>query len=90
MQPVSVIATVLNEVDDIPRLVASLLRQEPPAAEIIIVDGGSSDGTWEWMSETARHNPTFRPIRDESCSLKHCPGPISRGRNIAIAAAGSR
>ncbi|MGB6194437.1 MAG: glycosyltransferase [Terracidiphilus sp.] len=89
MQPVSVIATVLNEVDDIPRLVASLLRQEPPAAEIIIVDGGSRDGTWEWMSETARHHPTFQPIRDESCSLKHCPGPIARGRNVAIAAAGS-
>ncbi len=90
MQAVSVIATVLNEIEDIPRLVASLLRQEPPAAEIIIVDGGSSDGTWEWLSETARQNPTFRSIRDESCSLKHCPGPVSRGRNVAIAAATSQ
>jgi glycosyltransferase involved in cell wall biosynthesis len=30
------------------------------------------------------------PIRDESCNLKRCPGPISRGRNVAIAAADSQ
>lgn len=87
MQAVSIIATVLNEVEDIPRLVGSLVRQQPAAAEIIVVDGGSTDGTWEWLSETARQNPGFRPIRDESCSLKYCPGPVSRGRNVAIAAA---
>src|SRR5580658_803018 len=90
MQPVTVIATVLNEVQDIARLVPSLLAQAPPAAEIVIVDGGSTDGTWEWLVDEARIHPTLRPIRDESCNLKHCPGPVSRGRNVAIAAAGSQ
>ena len=49
MQPVSVVATVLNEAEDIGRVVPSLLAQEPPAAEVIVVDGGSTDGTWEWL-----------------------------------------
>jgi glycosyltransferase involved in cell wall biosynthesis len=89
MQPISIVATVLNEVQDIDRLVSSLLQQEPPAAEIIVVDGGSSDGTWEWLADCARKHPILLPIRDESCNLKRCAGPISRGRNVAIAAASS-
>jgi len=87
MQPVSVIATVLNEVEDIARLVPSLLGQVPAAAEVVVVDGGSTDGTWEWLVDAAREHPDLRPLRDESCNLKRCPGPISRGRNVAIAAA---
>ena len=89
MPSVTVIATVLNEAQDIARLVPSLLAQVPPAAEVVIVDGGSTDGTWEWLVDAARRHPTLRPIRDESCNLKHCPGPVSRGRNVAIAAATS-
>jgi glycosyltransferase involved in cell wall biosynthesis len=89
MPPVSVIATVLNEVQDIRRLVPSLLAQTPPPADIVIVDGGSTDGTWEWLLDCSAKNPILQPIRDESCNLKHSPGPISRGRNVAIAAAGS-
>jgi glycosyltransferase involved in cell wall biosynthesis len=90
MQAVSVIATVLNEAENIPRLVDSLLQQTPPAAEIIIVDGGSTDGTWEWLRVTAANHPTLHAIRDETCSLKFTPGPISKGRNVAIASAKSQ
>ena len=89
MQAVSIIATVLNEAQEIGRLVPSLLAQSPPPAEVIVVDGGSTDGTWEWLLEAARNHSTLRPIRDESCSLKNSPGPIARGRNMAIAAATS-
>jgi glycosyltransferase involved in cell wall biosynthesis len=89
MQAVSVIATVLNEVENIPRLVDSLMRQDPSAAEVIVVDGGSTDGTWEWLREAAAHQPALRAIRDETCSLKFTPGPISKGRNVAIASAQS-
>jgi glycosyltransferase involved in cell wall biosynthesis len=90
MQPVSIVATVLNEVQDIGRMVASLLAQEPPAAEVVIVDGGSTDGTWEWLAsaQASGSGPTrLVVIRDETCSLKHSSGPVSRGRNVAIAAA---
>jgi glycosyltransferase involved in cell wall biosynthesis len=89
MQPVSVVVTVLNEVQDIGRVVYSLLAQHPPAAEVVVVDGGSSDGTWEWLASTQDSNPRLVAIRDETCSLKHSPGPISRGRNVGIAASRS-
>lgn len=89
MPPVSIIATVLNEAEDIGRLVNSLFRQDPAPAEIIIVDGGSTDGTWQWLEDAARTHANLLPIRDESCNLKNCPGPVSRGRNVAIAAAKS-
>src|SRR5271154_1076785 len=89
MPAVSVAATVLNEVDDIDALVESLMRQTLAPAEVIIVDGGSTDGTWERLEAARLKYPTLVPIRDESCSLKGCPGPIARGRNVGITAATS-
>lgn len=87
--PVSIILTELNEAEDIARVVGSLLAQNPPAAEVIVVDGGSTDGTWEWLSAESERNPRLAAIRDESCSLRFSPGPVSRGRNVAIRAAKS-
>jgi len=89
MPTVSVAATVLNERDDIDSLVESLMRQTLAPAEVIIVDGGSTDGTWERLEAARAKYSTLVPIRDESCSLKSCPGPIARGRNVGIAAASS-
>ncbi len=79
--------TVLNEARDIERGVASLLALEPPPAEVIVVDGGSNDGTWEKLLAMQAQDARLVAIRDESCNLKHSAGPISRGRNVAIAAA---
>lgn len=87
MQPVSVVVTVLNEAQDIGRVVSSLLAQEPPAEEVIVVDGGSTDGTWEWLDSAHARDSRLKAIRDETCSLKYSAGPVSRGRNVAIAAA---
>jgi glycosyltransferase involved in cell wall biosynthesis len=89
MPAVSVACTVLNERDDIGSLVESLMRQTLAPAEVIIVDGGSTDGTWERLEAARLKYPTLVPIRDESCSLKSCPGPIARGRNVGITAASS-
>src|SRR5579862_441770 len=89
MIPVSVIMTVLNEAQDIERGVASLLALDPPAAEVIVVDGGSNDGTWEKLTAIAARNARLVAIRDETCSLEFSAGPISRGRNVAIEAAKS-
>lgn len=90
MQPASIVATVLNEAQDIGRVVTSLLAQTPPPAEVIVVDGGSTDGTWEWLAAMQDRDPRLVAIRDETCSLKHSAGPVSRGRNVAIAAARSQ
>lgn len=87
MQSVSVVVTVLNEARDIERAVSSLLGQTPAAAEVIVVDGGSTDGTWEWLIEAQTKHKALLAIRDETCSLKYSAGPVSRGRNVGIRAA---
>ena len=89
MPAVSVACTVLNEKHDIDSLVESLMEQTLAPSEVIIVDGGSTDGTWERLEAARLKYPTLVPIRDESCSLKSCPGPIARGRNVGITAATS-
>jgi len=89
MPAVSVAATVLNEVADIDPLVDSLMHQTSPPAEVIVVDGGSTDGTWERLLQAQSKYPALIPIRDESCNRQRSPGPIARGRNVAIAAASS-
>jgi glycosyltransferase involved in cell wall biosynthesis len=86
---VSTTSTVLNEIDDIDSLVESLMRQTLVPAEVIIVDGGSTDGTWERLEAARSKYSTLIPIRDESCSLQRSPGPIARGRNVGISAATS-
>ncbi len=84
---VSVAVTILNEARDLPELLRSLTTQVLPPAEILIVDGGSTDGSWEILLAAAQlHHPTLRPIQDTSCNLQSSPGPIARGRNVAIAA----
>ena len=78
---VSVIATVLNEKSAIERLLASLDRQTRRPDEIVIADGGSTDGTLaileSWTSSESL------PLR-----VLETPGAnISEGRNAAISAA---
>src|SRR5450759_1128909 len=89
MSAVSVVATVLNEGEDIDGLVSSLIHQTLEPAEVIVVDGGSADGTWEFLQASALAYANLKAIRDPSCSLKQSPGPIGRGRNVGIAAATS-
>ena len=74
--PVSVIATVYNEGRRLDDLIASLLAQSLAPREIVIVDGGSTDGTFERLEELARHHDVLR-VHREACGR-------SRGRNLAI------
>jgi len=88
MPAVTVTATVLNEVHDIDALVSTLAEQTL-RPEVVIVDGGSTDGTWEHLEAARAKYPNLVAIRDESCNLKASRGPIARGRNVGIAAAHS-
>jgi glycosyltransferase involved in cell wall biosynthesis len=76
---VSVIVTVKNEEAAIQTLLDSLYHQILPPDEVVICDGGSTDGTLAVAREFAR----WLPIK-----LVEAPGSnISAGRNRAIAAA---
>ncbi len=73
---VSVICTVLNEAEAIGRLLESLAGQSRLPDEVVIVDGGSSDGTPAVVMGYADRLPL---------KLQEARGAnISRGRNLAV------
>lgn len=76
---ITLIATVLNEGDNIHRLMDSLVKQTRLPDEIVIVDGGSTDATPATIQGYADRLP-LRLIVEPGCS-------ISAGRNRAIHAA---
>ena len=76
---IALIATVLNEGDNIHHLMQSLLAQTRQPDEIVIVDGGSRDQTAAIIEGYADRLPV-RVLVEPGCN-------ISRGRNVAIAAA---
>jgi glycosyltransferase involved in cell wall biosynthesis len=78
---VSVIATVYNEAEAIERLLTSLAAQTRVPDEIVICDGGSTDGT------TAQIDAWRRTSQIPVTLLVEPGANISRGRNLAIAAA---
>ena len=81
---VSVITTLYNERHQIERLLTSLAAQSRPPDEVVICDGGSTDGTVEAIQRWRAHHPGQLP----QLKLLVEPGAnISRGRNLAIAAA---
>src|SRR6478672_7517820 len=58
---VSVVMPVYNEAESIREIVAAVLAQ-PCVAQLIVVDDGSRDGTWELLSSLPR-NPRLRVRR---------------------------
>lgn len=76
---ISLIATVRNEKHSLASWWYSLSLQTRQPDEWVIVDGGSTDGTWEWLQETATNIPNL--------VVKQVPGNIATGRNAAIALA---
>lgn len=76
---ISLITTERNEVDDIATFIDSALSQSLKPDEIIIADGGSTDGTLEVIEKYIKDGA---PIK-----LVHAPGNRSVGRNAATKAA---
>ena len=79
---ISLISTVYNEASNIEEFLVSIASMTKRPDEVILVDGGSSDGTYEFLQEYAASAPPFgvSVLREQGCN-------IARGRNIAIAAA---
>ncbi|MEK7316170.1 MAG: glycosyltransferase [Candidatus Eisenbacteria bacterium] len=76
---VTVIVTVRNESGSIDALLDSLLRGTRSPDEIVIADGGSTDGTVQRLGARAATEPRLRVLET--------PGNRSVGRNAAIRAA---
>lgn len=76
----SVIVTVLNEGRTVQRLLDSLMGQLRGEDELVVVDGGSHDGTLQILREHA--------LRDGRLRVLQAPGAnIAAGRNLAVTAA---
>ena len=79
-QPVSVVLTVLNEAGSLDELLRSLEAQSRRPNEVVVVDGGSTDGTWERLQD-------WDPSGVRLIQLRRPGANISRGRNEATRAA---
>jgi len=79
MQRVSLVTTVLNDKDGIERFFREMACQTMQPDEIVIVDAGSTDGTWELLQLRAG-DTRVKAIQEKRCN-------VARGRNLAIAAA---
>jgi glycosyltransferase involved in cell wall biosynthesis len=77
MSGVSLVVTLKDERSSIEPFVESVLAQSRPPEEILLVDGGSTDGTLEWVAEVARREPRVRLVRSPGSN-------ISQGRNAGI------
>jgi len=62
----SIVVPVFNETDNIAPLaqeVATAFRDSPQSFELIFVDDGSSDRTWETIAECRQRDPRIRGVR---------------------------
>lgn len=78
---ISIISTVKNESNTLKPFLNSLLRQNCSFDEIIVVDGGSNDGTLEILKEYSQTNRKIKFLKKY--------GNISVGRNAGAKYAGN-
>jgi glycosyltransferase involved in cell wall biosynthesis len=75
---VALVVTVRNEAETIDDLLASVDAQSRPPDEVVVVDGGSTDGTIALLERWASSDPHRVVLQ--------APGAnIAKGRNLAIA-----
>ncbi|MEA2127564.1 MAG: succinoglycan biosynthesis protein ExoA, partial [Solirubrobacteraceae bacterium] len=68
----SVLVPVLNEAAQLRRCVAAMLAQElDEDYELLLLDGGSTDGTRELLAELAREDPRIRVLDNPGRTVPH-------------------
>jgi glycosyltransferase involved in cell wall biosynthesis len=63
---VSVLISSYNYREHVVHAVESVLAQTAPALEIVVVDDGSSDGSWQALQDAFARHPTIRLIRKDN------------------------
>lgn len=76
--PVSVVIPALNEARRLPEVLAALAVQTHPPAEVIVVDGGSTDGTPNVVRTWAAAHPQL-PVRLLPNLQRHIPHALNLG-----------
>jgi glycosyltransferase involved in cell wall biosynthesis len=83
---VSVVTAVYNGRDHLRESLESVLGQEGPPLELIVVDDGSTDGSSDVLADLARADPRVRVVRQENRGLTRAliaGCDAARGRYIA-------
>ena len=80
MEKVSVIVPVYNGEKNIKRCADSVLNQDYPELELILIDDGSRDRSWEIIQTVAANDSRVKAIHQEN-------GGVSSARNRALAEA---
>lgn len=75
----SIIVPVINERAELPFFLSDLTRQQEVSFELLICDGGSTDGSCEWLKQQEPLAVSFKMI--------HCPTGRGRQLNCGIAEA---
>jgi len=73
----ALIATLYNEAGNITRWWDCIINQSVSPDEILIVDGGSTDGTWETLQQLKIQSSLPVLLKQQRCN-------IAEGRNLAI------
>ena len=81
-ETIAIISTVLNEHKSIKNLLDAFLAQTRKADEILIVDGGSTDGTIDILKGYAQNNHSIKYFVEQGVN-------IAQGRNIGISRSNS-
>lgn len=79
---VSLVTTVLNDLDGTQLFLQRMTEQTRLPNEIVVADGGSRDGTWELLQEKSKQVLPWELVvlQEHGCN-------VARGRNLAVAAA---
>src|SRR5262249_33728159 len=74
---ITLVVPVKNEEASIGELIGSIARQTRRPDEVLLVDGGSTDGTVALAESLTEHDPRYRVVRAGEAT----PG---RGRNVGF------
>ena len=80
---VSVIVPTHNRLSTLKRAIESVLAQDYPNIELVVVDDGSTDGTWNYLSGRAQEGP-WKVARNEEPRGACC----ARNQAIELASGG--